>query len=292
MMGGATVAVTAVTSAVDMYQKNKAIDANEGMTDREKSKAKGGNTGEVIGKTVGAAGGVALALAMGAKGAAIGAGTGALAGGVGAIPGAVIGAAAGIAGGIALGYAGKKVGELAGDYAGFKKEREAMLNEEPQTTGLPKAVSAGVAAPETEGPEHRTLVSNDGWNFTEVPPPRKAVPQTPGIPQAAPLGVEAPQSVAPSEPVAAPPSAVRQRRGRNRFIGHYIDSVPERVREEVRSVAAPAAAVPPVEVGGEIQLHSTLEVRGDVMCLRHKMGRNTTPYKYQTGQTLEALEYA
>jgi len=62
--------------------------------------------------------------------------------------------------------------------------------------------------------------------------------------------------------------------------------------ETITTNNLPAAAVPPVEVGGEIQLHSTLEVRGDVMRLRHKMGRNTTPYKYQTGQTLEALEYA
>jgi hypothetical protein len=124
--GAIMVAYTAVTQAAKAYQEVKAIDANEEMTEREKSKAKGGAVGSAVGTTVGTVGGV---LAGGIVAAKVGAMIGtAIAPGVGT----AIGGAIGLLGGSLVGWLGGRAGRAIGEEIG-----EALADDGSETSRVP-----------------------------------------------------------------------------------------------------------------------------------------------------------
>jgi len=120
--GAAMVVYTGVTQTANAVREVNAISADTEMTDKEKSKAKGGVVGEAVGTTIGTAGGVlAGALLAGKIGAAIGT---AVAPGIGT----AIGGAIGLAGGALVGWLGGKAGRKIGEGIG-----EAVAKDDQNT---------------------------------------------------------------------------------------------------------------------------------------------------------------
>jgi hypothetical protein len=60
------------------------------------------------------------------------------------------------------------------------------------------------------------------------------------------------------------------------------------VRNEIRTVERGPQAIPPVQINGEIELHSELVIDDKSYRLRQSVGKNTTPYKFATGNAKNA----
>lgn len=104
-----TTGVTKTLGAIDAVRK---INADESLSEKEKSKAKGGAIGDAVGTTVGTGLGVAAgALLAGKIGAMVGT---AIAPGIGT----AVGGAIGMAGGALVGWLGGKLGKKAGEAIG------------------------------------------------------------------------------------------------------------------------------------------------------------------------------
>jgi hypothetical protein len=60
------------------------------------------------------------------------------------------------------------------------------------------------------------------------------------------------------------------------------------MRNEIRTVERTPQAIPPVVVEGEIDLRSELTIDDKGYRLRQSVGKNTTPYKFATGNAKNA----
>jgi hypothetical protein len=163
-----TVATVGVTQAIGAVRQAKAIDANIEMTDREKSKAKGGAIGGAVGTTAGTGAGVIAAAALAGKvGAMIGT---AIAPGIGTAIGGAIGFAGGAAVGWLGGMLGKKAGEAIGDYAGFRAEQKALRSVVRNEVNTVEHIRQETPPVKVDGEiqrESRLFINEDGYHVRQ-----------------------------------------------------------------------------------------------------------------------------
>jgi hypothetical protein len=271
-------ATVGVTQAVGAYREIKNINANEEMTDREKSTAKGEVIGGAVGTTVGTGAGVlAGSLLAGKIGAMIGT---AIAPGVGTAIGGAIGLAGGALVGWVGGWLGKKAGAAIGDMAGAMAEKEA--EHESSLPVSPGIVPYNTGAPYSWIPGSTTVTNPamaaraDGYNRFSIPMGGAGFPLT----YSGPGGYRQPVN----DLIVTP---------QGQFSTHPDDYIfamknPAALAGELRAAEHGPRSGPPVIVDGEIVLHSELSIDDKGYRLRQSIGKNTTPYKFAVGSAKNA----
>jgi hypothetical protein len=252
-----TLVTVGISQAVGAYQKTKAIEADTELSEREKSKAKGGAIGGAVGTTVGTGAGVlAGSLLAGKVGAMIGT---AIAPGIGTAIGGAVGMIGGAAVGWIGGILGKKAGEAIGDMGGAMAERRSEHETFPRSPGIApeSTVIYPLMIPGAPNVIQNTTNTNSTYSVNDL--------------------IVTPQgqfSTHPDDYIFAMknPAALMS----------------SEVRNEVRTVERVPPAIPPVVVDGEIELRSELTIDDKGYRLRQSVGKNTTPYKFSTGNAQNA----
>jgi hypothetical protein len=245
-----TAATVGVTQAVSAYQQVKAIDADTEMSEREKSKAKGGAVGGAVGTTVGTGAGViAGSLLAGKVGAMIGT---AIAPGIGTAIGGAVGLAGGAVAGWLGGMLGKKAGEAVGDLTGAMAERKAEREALPRSPGIAQ-YNAGAGYPGITG---NTATTNPVTVNDLIITPQGRFNTHPDD-----------YILAMKNPAAL---------------------VSNDMRGAIRSVERVPRAASPVVIEGMIELRSELVIDDKGYRLRQAAVKNTTPYKFAVGSAKNA----
>lgn len=150
-MGGAAAGIaTALVAIPNAVSEVSQINADETLTKKEKSAAKGGAIGNAAGTVVGAtAGGVAGV----AAGAAVGAAVGSVVPVLGTAVGALVGAGIGALGGWLGGKAGRAIGTGIGNAVAGKDDAQiqverTVLDGQPQLPNMPQTIPARELPPE------------------------------------------------------------------------------------------------------------------------------------------------
>jgi hypothetical protein len=225
------------------------IDQDQTLTNRERGEAKGGAIGDATGSIVGAAAGGAAGIAAGAT---VGAAVGSVVPVLGTAVGALVGAGVGAIGMWLGGKAGRAVGTAIGGAVADDDEDAAQS---PEAVYNRSAASLAAARRRSGRRLSDTDVSAQTVNDLIVTPQGQF-------------------STHPDDYIIAMknPAAL----------------VNNEMRNEIRTVERIPQAIPPVVVEGEIELHSDLTIDDKGYRLRQSVGKNTTPYKFVTGNAKNA----
>jgi hypothetical protein len=259
--GAVSAALTAAVTIPGMVSDLNEISKDETMTDQEKTAAKGG----AIGETVGSIGG-ALA------GAAAGAALGSIIPGVGTVIGGIVGGLIGQFGGPAGRWLGEKIGAAA---AGKIEEAE-------------------VKVPDTEAPEPEPLAAG-----APVPSPEKWVGYADAAGNVRRIN-ETATATAGAGSGELPAREVNDLivTPQGRFSTHPQDYIfamknpasfmyPKQLFDSVKSFNG-STSQNAIVVEGKIELRSELTIDDKGYRLRQSVGKNTTPYKFATGNVKHA----
>jgi hypothetical protein len=307
----------------EMLDELHDIDKDETLTGKEKGKAKGGAIGDASGSIVGATGGAIAGgvLAAMATSALAGTAIGTAIPGIGNIAGLLIGAGIGAAGYYFGGKAGRAVGTAIGGAVADDDEDAAQSPEAVYTRSAASLAAArrrsGRRLPDTDMSAQTVndLIVTPQGRFSTHPDDYIIAMQNPGLLFTAGLTAANNQY----QTFQGTPGLIQNNTNttssaqtvndlivtpQGRFSTHPDDyiiamknpaalvnsetSFPHEMRNEIRTVERTPQAIPPVVVEGEIELHSELTIDDKGYRLRQSVGKNTTPYKFATGNAKNA----
>jgi len=240
------------------------IDRNVNLTKEERGKARGGAKGKAAGSIAGATGGAVAGTVLGAlaAGALTGTAIGTAIPGLGNIIGAVIGAGVGIAGYYFGGKAGRAIGAGLGGAAANNEERTNLASGRRRRAGTRRndLYDEPVVALPTEAQ------GSPGVHRTNIAPGRRRRSQS-----------RRPAN----DSIAISQGGVPQD-------SYYAQVVNRYIQNEVRAVERVPQASSPIKIDGAIELKSELFIDDKGYRLQQQVAKNTTPYKFATGNAQNA----
>jgi hypothetical protein len=291
---GTAAAVTAVVSGIGLAAELYDLSKNETLDEEERKKRQGGAAGEFTGN-----------VARAAAGAFIGS---LILPGVGTIVGSMIGSQLG---GMAGRWGGEKLGawkdRTQRELETAQKDYEQALGETANTLGKTEEEIESVRQKliEAEARLEKAKEASEAKNAEEAKKKRAYE----ALAKMRMNGYNPPQTARTGDDAAATYGGYVYRgykrpvndlivTPRGQFSTHpddYIfamknpaDLAGNELRREARTVERIPQAMPPVTVTGEIKLQSELTIDDKGGRLRQSVIKNTTPYKFSTGNSLEA----